>query len=256
MKPKSVKCVHGVLHRALEQAVMAQIIKDNPSDHISLPKVQKAALTPLMDDAVPRFLDAIRGDPYEHLFSLALFSGMRRSELLALTWEDIDFESGVISVGKQLQYDTGANRYYFSDTTKNGKSRKVGVAPYVVGVLRLHRTQQLEWQLRAGEMWSNDRDLVFTNELGDHLKLQTVYKHFKRVVATIGMPDTRFHDLRHSFAITSLQNGDDPKTVADALGHYSSAFTMDVYGDTSETMRKASQDRMEEYIHKLRVAKG
>ena len=100
-------------------------------------------------------------------------------------------------------------------------------------------------------MWDNQCDLVFTDETGHHLKHHTVYNHFKYIVRSIGLEATRFHDLRHSYAINALQNGDSPKDVQEQLGHYSSAFTLDTYAEVSDTMRKASQDRMELFIKQV-----
>lgn len=110
------------------------------------------------------------------------------------------------------------------------------------------RIKQAEWQLAAGALWSNENDLVFTDEAGGHLKHHTVYNHFKRIAKSIGCGDARFHDLRYSYAINALQAGDSPKIVQEQLGHYSSAFTMDTYAEVSKAMRKESQERMEEYI--------
>ena len=106
-------------------------------------------------------------------------------------------------------------------------------------------------RLLAGEAWNNSWDLVFTNELGGHLSHFTVYIHFKRIVRELGMPEERFHDLRHSFAVASIESGDDIKTVQSNLGHATASFTLDVYGHVSQKMRQQSADRMEEFIQKV-----
>ena len=115
-------------------------------------------------------------------------------------------------------------------------------------VLRQQRRKQNEDRLRAGGAWENDWNLVFTNELGGHLCAPTVYNHFKRIVKEIGLPDVRFHDMRHTFAVLSLQNGDDIKTVQANVGHATAAFTLDVYGHVSQKMQKDSADRMQSYF--------
>ncbi|MBQ4578220.1 MAG: tyrosine-type recombinase/integrase [Clostridia bacterium] len=92
---------------------------------------------------------------------------------------------------------------------------------------------------------------MFTNELGGHLVDNTVYKNFKKVVASIGMPDVRFHDLRHSYAVAAIRAGDDIKTVQGNLGHATAAFTLDVYGHVTEQMKQASASRMESYIKQV-----
>lgn len=104
------------------------------------------------------------------------------------------------------------------------------------------------WKLRAGEAFNNELNLVFTNEIGQHLCSVTVHNHLKTILASIGLGHIRFHDLRHSFAAISLQNGDDIKTVSENLGHATVAFTLDVYGHVTDKMKKDSADRMQAYI--------
>ena len=115
-------------------------------------------------------------------------------------------------------------------------------------VLSAHHKRQLEARLRAGALWE-DHDLVFTNETGRHLARQTVYRQFKKLAAQIGMPDARFHDLRHSYAVAALQSGDNVKTVQQNLGHHTAAFTLDVYGHVSESMKRENAERMEAFIN-------
>ena len=121
-------------------------------------------------------------------------------------------------------------------------------APWVMQLLRNRKLQQYEHKEKAGAAWSNPLNLVFTNELGGNLIPQTVVRNFKEIVATIGRPDARFHDLRHSYAVASLRSGDDIKTVQGNLGHATAAFTLDVYGHVTYQMQEASAIRMEAYI--------
>lgn len=250
LSAKSVKNVHGILHSALKQAVLSWVIDANPADNTKLPKVKKPELKPLMDDDIPKFLQAIAGHKFEALYVLALFSGLRESEILGLQWDDVNFESGQLTVRRQLQRIQNVG-YVFSGETKSGKERTVPLPPSVVKVLQTHKRKQTEMQLKAGPVWDNPRDLVFTDEIGGHLKHDVVYRNFKRVAASIGIPGARFHDLRHSCAILSLQAGCSIKAVQEQLGHYSSAFTMDVYAAVSEAMKKDTQDRMEALIQRV-----
>ena len=245
LSPKSIQSIHGILHKSLDQAVSARIIRTNPADHIKLPKVKRPELSPIMDDDVSRFLAAIKGDRFERLFILDLFSGLRQSEIIGLRWDDVDLDAGLLTIRHQIQKSYSDSGYVFLDETKNGKERIVAIAPSIVRVLRSQQAQQAEWKLAAGSAWNNPHNLVFTDELGGHLKHKTVHNHFKKIVASIGLENTRFHDLRHSYAVNALQAGDSIKSIQSQLGHYSSAFTMDVYAAVSDTMRRDSQERME-----------
>ena len=106
----------------------------------------------------------------------------------------------------------------------------------------------------VGELW-HDEDYVFSNDMGDHVSPSTVYHAFKRVAASIGLPNTRLHDLRHSYAVASLQAGDDIKTVQSNLGHHTASFTLDVYGHVTQQMQQASADQMDAYIRMVSETK-
>ena len=117
----------------------------------------------------------------------------------------------------------------------------------MAATLRRVKHKQMENRLRYGECWE-DSGFVFTDDLGHHLSASTVYKSFKKVMQEIGSPETRFHDLRHSYAVASIKSGDDIKTVQENLGHATAAFTLDVYGHVTEQMKKDSAARMELFI--------
>ena len=123
--------------------------------------------------------------------------------------------------------------------------------PSVMVLLRKQKSQQAQMRLLAGEAWNNPWNLVFTNELGGYLSHFTVYIHFKRIVKKSGIPEAWFHDLRNSFAVASVESGDDIKTVQSNLGHATASFTLDVYGHVSQKMRQQSADRMEKFIQKV-----
>lgn len=118
-------------------------------------------------------------------------------------------------------------------------------------LLRRQKARQDEQKLKAGEVWL-DSGFVFTNGIGDRLSYRTVYSCFKRIVAQIGTPSTRFHDLRHTFAVMPLQAGDDIKTVQNNLGHHTAAFTLDVYGHVTDQMKHESASRMQRYIEGIK----
>lgn len=247
LSPKTVKNVHGVLHKALQQAVGNGYIRFNPADPCVLPKVVKKEIQPLDEAQISSFIKAIKGTKYEDLFITTLFTGMREGEVCGLLWDCVNLDKGTIRIDKQLQLErnTGGNHRLLP--TKNSKGRRITLAPFVVNILRGVRRKQLENRLRYGECWEGS-NFVFTDELGHYLKPQAVRREFKRIVEDMGIPETRFHDLRHSYAVASIRSGDDIKTVQENLGHATAAFTLDVYGHVTEQMKKESAARMEAFI--------
>ncbi len=251
LSPKTVKNIHGVLHRALDRAVKNRILISNACDLCELPHTARTEIHPLTRDDIQRFVEEIRDHPYGRVFMTTLFTGMRQGEVLGLTWDCVDFEKGTILINKQLQKSKKVGGEYILAPTKTDKNRTVTVAPSVIGILREQMKDQESWKTTAGSAWQNVWNLVFTNALGEHLCHFTVYKRYKEVVKKLDIPDRRFHDLRHSFALASLENGDDIKTVQEHLGHSSASFTLDVYGHVSDEMQRKSADRMEAYIQSI-----
>ena len=248
LSPKSVKNIHGVLHKALQQAVLIGCLRFNPTDACALPRREKKELTPFDDLQISAFLKAIHGSRYETLFTVTLFTGMREGEVLGLMWDCVDFEAGTITVNKQLQlHEAVGGGAYQLGSTKNGKGRSITPAASVMALLKRHRAAQAAQRLRAGKLWQ-DTGFVFTDELGQPFAKATVYRAFKRAAAAIGRPDARFHDLRHSYAVAAIRAGDDIKTVQETLGHATASFTLDVYGHVTKQMKEASAARMDAFI--------
>jgi len=206
LSPKSIKNIHGILHRALQQAVMLGYIRFNPADACILPRVERKELKPLDEEGISKFMDAIKGHRYEIVFLVILFTGMREGEVLGLTWDCVDFTRGTITVNKQLQKVRGGRSVYNLVPTKNGRGRVIAPAPFVMNLLRTQHRNQAKWRLMVGPLWEDSLGLVFTDEMGKHLSHHTVYQNYKRVVASIGLPESRFHDLRHTCATIFAQN--------------------------------------------------
>ena len=214
-------------------------------------KAHRKEIKPMEQAEITKFLQAIQGTKYGLVYQITLFTGLREGEVLGLTWDCIDFQHNAIYINKQLQKTKKVGGTYCLAPTKNSRNRTILTAPSVMALLRKQKSQQAQMRLLAGEAWNNSWDLVFTNELGGHLCHCTVYKKFKAIVRELGMPEERFHDLRHSFAVASIESGDDIKTVQSNLGHATASFTLDVYGHVTQKMRQQSADRMEEFIQKV-----
>lgn len=247
LSAKTIKCIHSILHEALQQAVAVGYIRFNPSDACELPRVEKKEVKPLDSEAIGAFLKAIQGHRFEILYLVTLFTGMRRGEVCGLTWDCVDLDKGTILINKQLQNIPGQPGVYRLVSSKNGKGRTITAAPTVVAALKRQKAKQSADRLKAGKLWQ-DEGFVFTDEIGHHVSPHSVYHHYKRLVASIGFPEARFHDLRHSYAVAAIRSGDDIKTVQGNLGHATASFTLDVYGHVTEEMKQASAERMERFI--------
>lgn len=196
LAPKTIKCIHGVLHSALQQAVTNGYLRSNVSEGCKLPKAEKEEIKPLYEDEIGAFMKAIHGHRFEVVYLVTLFTGLRRGEVCGLTWDCVDLDRGMIHVNKQLQQVPGQSGNFQLVPTKNGKGRTITAAAFVIDALKRYKVQQAEARLKAGPDWQNE-GFVFTDEVVHRLSPNTVYHNYKRLVASIGIPAARLHDLRH-----------------------------------------------------------
>ena len=251
--PKYIKNIHGVLHRALDMAVRVEYLERNPTSACVLPKVVEKQVTPLDTPEQKRLFEALKGNPFEALFLTAVFTGMRVGEIIGLTWDCVDFEHGVIHIVKQLVQTRIKGQDYVFGTLKNGKTRVIAPAPFVMEVLKKHKIDQERQKKKMGDLWDEGKfpGLVFNHPDGSHYSQPTIWKEFQDILKAAGLEHHRVHDLRHTFAVNSIRAGDDIKTLQENMGHYSAAFTLDRYGHVTETMRRESANRMQAFIENM-----
>ena len=253
---KTCKNVNGILHHMFDDAISSEYIKTNPAHKTKLPKTEKKDMCVLSGDSFSQFLMEIKGKEFENIFYLAVFSGMREGELLGLTWDCIDFKQNRIIVNKQLKRDSRigeVNSQYILADTKTGNHRKLVLDPSVFEALKREKAQQAEYKLKLGKDFQNKMNLVFTNPYGNYINGRTLLKAFKKRVEAIGLPDMRFHDLRHTFATQSFRNGDSVIEVQRNLGHTQASTTLNVYAHCTEEMQTNSAKRMGEFIKSLKA---
>lgn len=254
LSAKTIKNIHGILHHALQQALLNNYIRSNPANACVLPKAARKKVKPMNENQIADFIKAIRGHRYEVMFLVALFTGIREGEVCGLQWECVNFDDGTILIDKQLQSLRGKVRgdseKYTLVPTKNGRERTITAAPFIMDLLRKTKQTQEKNRQEFADIFE-ENGLVFTDETGKRITPQALYRAFKMVVTELGMPDVRFHDLRHSYAVVSLKSGDDVKTVQENLGHATSAFMLDIYGHVTEKMKKDSANRMQAFIQSV-----
>ena len=199
LSAKYIKNIHGVLHSALDKAVEIEFATKNYSSVCSIPKIVETEITPLNKEEQEKLFAALKGEEFEDLILVDLFTGLRCGELLGLTWDCIDFEKGIIHVKKQLSAPREKGKKPYWSTLKNGKTRIVLPAPFVMNVLKHHKAVQASQKLAAGELWDEGDfpNLVFTHPNGYHYSQPTIWKEFQKILKKAGLQHHRVHDLRY-----------------------------------------------------------
>ena len=247
---KSIKNVHGIFHRALQQAVKIGLLRTNPTDNCVLPRIVKKEIHPLTSQQIADLLKLLPGHPHEYLYQIALFTGMREGELLGLPWDCVDYAHGTILVKQQLHKENTKGGQTKIVPPKNDKSRIIPMAPSVAELFRKQKAKQDELRNLLGDKWT-ETGLFFTGPFGGYLSYRTVYDCFKRLAVKIGAPEARVHDLRHTYAVVCLESGVDIKTLQENLGHATATFTLDIYGHVSQKMRQQSAVKLESFIQEV-----
>lgn len=228
LSPATVRKIHSTLHKALSQAVSDGLIPRNAAD-VKAPRPAPDEMRPLSEAEARELLDAAResGDRFEPLYVLAITTGLRRGELLGLRWDDADLERGTLRVGRALVREGG--RHTLGETkTKRGR-RRVNLTPRTVTALKAHRKRQLEERVKLAGLYE-DHGLIFAATAGTPLNPENLVKRsFKPLLKKAGLPEIRFHDLRHTCATLLLGRGVHPKLVQELLGHATIAMTLDTY---------------------------
>lgn len=228
----SVAQVHVILHSALKQAVMRQMIGRNPADAVKPPRTEKRPMVILDPTQVRAIIEATAGTEIGTLFLLAAHTGMRQGELLALRWQDVDLDAGRIEVNATLsrQRVHGEWRWLRTSPKSAAGVRTIGMTDTVRSALRRHRVMQAERHLRDLRHRPTGETLIFTDRFGDAINgFHITERSFKPLLRDLGLPQVRFHDLRHAFASLMLSKGVRVDLVSQMLGHSKPAMTLNVY---------------------------
>ena len=242
---------HNVLHKALETAERWNLIARNPCDLVSPPRRRRFEIQPLNMQQIHQLLAATRGHRLEALFILALATGMRRGELLALKWQDLDLEQGTVQVRRILTRIPSKlpGKGFEEAEPKTDRGRRSIVLPsFTAEALKQHRLRQLGAKLTAGLSWQ-DHDYVFCTSIGTHLNpTRDVLDVLKSFLEKAGLPEIRFHDLRHSSATMLLGMKAHPKIVQEILGHSQISITLDIYSHVLPTMQEEAMRKIDEAL--------
>ena len=243
LSDRMVRMCHATCRTALEKAVQEGLIRTNPAIGCKLPPKKAREMQVLDRDELQRFLIQAKAEGYYELFLLDLSTGLRRGELMALQWDDLDFETGVLNVNKQV-YQVNGELQFSEPKTKNS-IRKIVLPPSVVGVLR-------EYKKTVNSRW------MFPSPVKEDCPLTpgVVRQRLQLILEHAGCKHVRFHDLRHTFATLALQNGMDVKTLSAMLGHVSAATTLDIYTHITDDMQRTAAANIDRGIGKAALPDG
>jgi integrase len=220
------------------------MISRNAADAVKAPRPAPEEMHPLSPDKSRKLIEAVRGDKLEALYVLTVQTGMRQGELLALKWEDVNLNEGVIRIRRTLVRSGG--RVALGEPKTKGSRRTVYLTDAAVEALKIHLEQQLEDIERLGDLYRDD-GLVFTSGVGTLINPTNLRRRsFARLLKRAGLPNIRFHDLRHTCATLLLSRNVHPKYVQELLGHATVAITLDTYSHMIPGMGNHTARAMED----------
>lgn len=235
LSPKTVRSIHMVLHSALEQAVKEGFIKKNPTDGCNPPKLERKEMKVIQPEQIGAYLQAAANRNVLPMFYLELTSGLRRGELLALLWTDLDLEKKSISVCKSVRGSQGELKV---SAPKTRHSIRTVVIP----------RQTVDLLIQEHNLHPDNPYMFPSPVTGTMYHPDAAGRIHRKLLKEAGIEPVRFHDLRHTFATLALQNGVDIKTLSGMLGHYSSGFTLDTYTHITDKMQQEAAEKVGSFM--------
>ncbi len=241
----TVHHVHTFLHKALKQAALDGLAPRNVVDLVTPPRPHKTELQVLTPQQVKLLLAEAHNTRHYALIATAVYTGLRQGELLGLRWQDVDLEAGKLTVARQL----GLGKRFSEPKSAAGR-RTLDISAPLIAILREHRAQQNELRLMLGGEYVY-QDLMFATSVpvggrpaGGPQNARNVYRDFKAILRRAGLPEIRFHDLRHTAATLMLLGGVNAKTAQVMLGHSQIQLTLGTYSHVLPSMTRDAADRV------------
>ncbi|WP_235401321.1 site-specific integrase [Rubrobacter aplysinae] len=243
LSTRSVQYMHTIAKKALKDAVRMERVPRNPADAVDPPKLVQDEIHPLSAAQVRALLAATEGERIQPLYTVAVHTGMRPGEMLALRWEDVDLDTAAARVNRALS-DSGE-----MNEPKTAKSRRrIELSAAAVSALRAHRKRQLEERIEKAGLWE-DYGLVFPSEVGTPMNRHNLSRTFKKHLRRAELPETfRLYDLRHTCATLLLSRNVHPKYVQELLGHAGITLTLDTYSHVIPGMDGGTASAMDEAL--------
>lgn len=252
----AIHSVHKILHTALAHAVKLRIIPNNPSNAVEAPARPQPRVEFLDDNQVQTFLltAETKGDRFYPVYYLAIHTGMRQGELLGLKWTDIHWSRQTLNVDRQLIRQKGGGYVFRSPKTSSGQ-RQIAIGQAAITVLKQHAENQENQRKKAGERWE-EWGLVFPSNIGTPTEATKLRAAFRKVLKRAGLPNLRFHDLRHTAASLMLNFGVPLIVVSKRLGHANPSITLNVYAHLVPSMQEKAAEIMDELLTPVSLPKA
>jgi integrase len=243
LSARSVLYHHRILSKALDYAVKMGMVVRNVVKVVEPPRVARVAMQTLSAEEVSRFLDVARDTDYYVYFATLLYTGLRRGELLALRWRNLDLGSGKLSV-IETAYKLGNGEYRIKEPKTPQSRRTVILPPSLVELLKVYRFDQELLRIQMGISLNAD-DFVFIRLDGSPINPSAITLAFRRIIKKAGLKGIRIHDLRHTHATLMLKAGIHPKVVSERLGHANIGITLDIYSHVLPGLQEAAAEKFD-----------
>lgn len=249
-RQRTAEYIHFTCRKAFANAVKQAILARNPADQVERPRVAHKEIQTMSESEMHIFLEYARTTSYYPIFYLALFTGMRRSELLALKWADVDLLLCQLSVSRslhQLRYGTYKGKMIFKQPKTLSGKRVIALSPSTVQVLREHREVQDKTRRDLGLPLLTEDDLVFCHYDGKPYLPDNISHAWLKLARHTGV-NVHFHDARHTHASLMLKRGIHPKIVQERLGHHSVEVTLDTYSHVAPGLQQAAAAKFDDIV--------
>ena len=237
LSDRLVRGCHTTCRAALQKAVEEGMIQINPAEGCKLPPKKTKEMQVLSREEMQRFLIQAKYDGYYEIFLMTLCTGLRRGEVMALQWSDINFKTGELHITRQVYRAKGKLRIADLKTTQS--ERTIILPKSLINMLK-------EYKETVNSRW------VFQSPVKEDMPRDpnTIYSKMQLVLERAGCKKVRFHDLRHTFATTAIENGMDVKTLSEIMGHVSSKTALDIYLHSTDAMKKQAANKIDRHFGK------
>lgn len=248
LSPNTTRHLLTVWHSALTRAIKTGLLHTNAIDAIERPASSRPTVRAFSSEEAKRFMEEARGDTFETLFYLALYTGMRPEEMVGLQWQHVDLDGMTIKVRCVIVWLKGAKWQFGEPKTKRGV-RDIRIPIGVVKRLREHRSRQRELRMKVRRFYRDDLDLVFGDRLGLPLRYKSINaNHVRPICERAGLGRASLYTFRHTFATLLLEAGENVKVVSEMLGHAGVMITIDSYQHVLPSMSEGASRRLEKLL--------